>query len=120
MLALLPRCSRRRLELLRVCARHLAQTGRMPTYRQIGGLMGLSSISTVAAHIEHLVDAGYLRRVKYGCYEITQQGCSLLAAHRNIIPIKLEHLASWVTCAPAKALILQAIDLIEATDKEEQ
>jgi len=43
-----------------------------------------------------------------------------LAAHRYMVPIGLEHLASWVTCAPAKSLILQAIDLIEAADNEEQ
>jgi len=52
----------RQRQVLDVIVSSIEETGRFPSYREIGRELGLSSVATVSQHIEALVAKGALRR----------------------------------------------------------
>ncbi len=54
--------SARRREILDFIEKHIERSGYPPTVREIGEAVGLSSPSTVHAHLRRLEDAGFIRR----------------------------------------------------------
>lgn len=54
--------SERQHEILKFIKSHCSEHGYPPTVREIGGAVGLTSPSTVHAHLAKLEDAGHIRR----------------------------------------------------------
>ncbi len=57
-----PQLTRRQSEILDFIKRYLSEHGYPPTVRDIGGAVGLTSSSTVHAHLSNLEKAGAIRR----------------------------------------------------------
>ena len=57
-----PRLTKRQSEILDFIKRYLDKNGYPPTVRDIGGAVGLTSSSTVHAHLSNLEKAGMIRR----------------------------------------------------------
>ncbi|MBI4898434.1 MAG: transcriptional repressor LexA [Actinobacteria bacterium] len=57
-----PQLTRRQSEILEFIKRYLSEHGYPPTVRDIGGAVGLTSSSTVHAHLANLEKAGAIRR----------------------------------------------------------
>lgn len=54
--------SERQAQILDVISRHIADSGYPPTVREIGLAVGLTSPSTVHAHLSRLEEGGYIKR----------------------------------------------------------
>lgn len=54
--------SERQAQILDVISRHIADSGYPPTVREIGMAVGLTSPSTVHAHLSRLEEGGYIKR----------------------------------------------------------
>ncbi|MBK5230767.1 MAG: hypothetical protein JJE27_06285, partial [Thermoleophilia bacterium] len=57
-----PELTKRQTEILDFIKRYLEKNGYPPTVRDIGGAVGLTSSSTVHAHLANLEKAGAIRR----------------------------------------------------------
>lgn len=56
------RSTKRQKELLDFVDSFIAEHGYGPSYREVMGALGYKSVSTVAIHINGLIDKGYLRK----------------------------------------------------------
>lgn len=56
------RTTKKQKELLNYIETYIAKHGYSPTLREIGGELGYNSVATVAAHVDHLIKQGLLRK----------------------------------------------------------
>ena len=56
------RSTKKQKELLSYVDRFIKEHGYGPSYREVMSGMGYKSVSTVAVHIDGLIDRGYLRK----------------------------------------------------------
>ena len=72
--------SQKQIAVLSCIYKHVKDHGYPPTVREICGIVGLSSTSTVHSHLNNLIKEGYLQKdpSKPRALEITKQGLDLL------------------------------------------
>lgn len=88
--------TQRQTDILAYISKHNDEKGYSPSFREIGKAVGLSSVSTVAGHIERLVRDGYLlhhpgspRTLKVLGWTERASGVKVLS-RQNDIPIEIE------------------------------